>query len=264
MIFVNVDVPMERWPVTNWLLIAATCLISFAVWGDAASTGRGRSGLPPALRQVIQMPDAHGDDALIGALQPNHFSMKQLVTYQFVHGDPIHLIGNMLFLFCFGNAINAKLGHLPFLALYLGLGIFSGLGWLLLGSGAPLIGSSGAIAGINGVFLVLYPLNEAAIHTPRTYMFSNDVWRMPAWLFIVGYMLFDLWGTLVTPYGGVGYVCHVAGEIAGVMVASALVLSGWVTSQRGERNLMEIFGWVSEDSLSQHRGPTRRNPRVID
>ena len=76
----------------------------------------------------------------------------------------LHLLGNLLFLFTFGNAVNAKLGHLPFLALYFGSGAFAGLAWLLLGSRVPVLGASGAIMGITGAFLVLYPLNEISYY----------------------------------------------------------------------------------------------------
>src|SRR5207237_972692 len=59
---------------------------------------------------------------------PSGFQPWQLVTYLFVHADFWHLFGNMLFLFCFGNAVNAKLGHLPFLGLYLLCGVLAGVG----------------------------------------------------------------------------------------------------------------------------------------
>jgi membrane associated rhomboid family serine protease len=198
-----------------------------------------------------------------GSLNPHRFAPHQLVTYLFVHGGVLHLLGNLLFLFCFGNAVNAKLGHLPFLALYFGCGAFAGLAWLLLGSGVPVIGASGAIMGITGAFLVLYPLNEISYYDEWSLRLRGDAWRFASYWFILAYMTLDLIGTLGR-WGGVAYLCHLAGESLGFGVTAGLVLAGVVRSGRGETNLLEAMGFeVAKPKRRRKRRP-RPAPRDGD
>src|SRR5215468_1620795 len=89
------------------------------------------------------------------AVDPKHPRFTTLFTSLFAHDGLGHLLGNMLFLFVFGNAVNAKLGHVQFLICYFLIGMLEGVVWMLLGPG-PAIGSSGAIMGIVGMFLVFY------------------------------------------------------------------------------------------------------------
>src|SRR6516162_1179759 len=121
MIPLTVDVPMKRLPWANWALILATVAVSLAVpFTDTKDFSLDvESGSPHHLSPLV--------------LQRERFAAYQLVTALFQHADLLHLFGNMLFLFVFGNAINAKLGHLPFLAAYLGIGAMEGLVWLAVG-----------------------------------------------------------------------------------------------------------------------------------
>ena len=82
-----------------------------------------------------------------------------LISYQFLHGDFLHLLGNMLFLWVFGDNVEDALGHVKFLIFYLLCGIAGGLAhvWLTADPSAPLIGASAAIAGVVGAYLVLHP-----------------------------------------------------------------------------------------------------------
>ena len=145
-------------------------------------------------------------------------------------------------------------------ALYADMGHFGKrpirLAWYLLGP-VPAIGASGAIMGLTGIFLVLYPLNEVAVWDLWWVRMTGDAIRIPSWIFICVYMALDLLGVL-TQQAGVGYIAHVAGEIGGFGVATALVMSGLVRSGRGERNLMEMWGWVGEDEPR----PRRKNVRA--
>jgi len=276
MLYMQVDVPMERLPVSNWLLIAVTVLASVRLFvADSHSGSRGRPDIdfdPKVIRQLdnSRLTDEQRQDILKRAIRIGEpvpslkyalntdaggFQPWQLVTYLFVHADVWHLFGNMLFLFCFGNAVNAKLGHLPFLSLYLLCGVFAGVGWLGFGSDGPLVGASGAISGITGVFLVLYPLNRIAVWDMFWMWITGDALHFPSWVFIVFYMAMDLVGTLTAWGGSVAYVCHLAGETLGVGIAVTLVRAGLATSGRGERNLLEIWGIVED------KGRRRRRPR---
>jgi membrane associated rhomboid family serine protease len=151
MIPLTVDVPMKRLPCANWLLIAATVWISLAV----PYAHRERDALIPELPSLEKLSPL--------VLQRAHFRPYQLVTHLFQHAGLVHLIGNTVFLFVFGNAVNAKLGQLGFLAAYLLLGVLAGLAWLVGGQGDAALGASGAIMGVCGMSLVLYPLNMVKV-----------------------------------------------------------------------------------------------------
>lgn len=111
MIPYQVDVPMQRWPYANWALIAVTTIVSFAWLVDP---GRGM------------------------LLSVEYFKVYQPLTAALTHGGPWHLFGNMLFLFVFGNAVNAKIGHLPYLGLYVLFAYVSGIAWLLFPGGGSI------------------------------------------------------------------------------------------------------------------------------
>ncbi|HTK77036.1 MAG TPA: rhomboid family intramembrane serine protease [Gemmataceae bacterium] len=274
MLYMQVDVPMQRLPVSNWLLIGVTVLASVRLFlADGHAGSRGRPDIdfdPQVIRQLenSRLTNDQRQEILKRAIRvgepvpsfqyalntdPGDFRPWQLVTYLFVHADVWHLFGNMLFLFCFGNAVNAKLGHLPFVGLYLLCGVFAGVGWLAFGSEGPLVGASGAISGITGVFLVLYPLNRIAIWDMFWMWITGDALHFPSWVFIVFYMAMDFVGTLTAWGGSVAYVCHLAGETLGIAIAFALVRAGLISSGRGERNLLEIWGIVEDKGRRRRR-----------
>src|SRR3546814_10177681 len=91
-----------------------------------------------------------------GAYMPERFT---LITYMFIHGNWIHLLGNMLFLWVFGDNVEDAMGHIRFIMFYLMCGIFAALlhSWMLPDSDLPLIGASGAVAGIIAAYLILHP-----------------------------------------------------------------------------------------------------------
>src|SRR5947209_19825054 len=151
MIPLTVDVPMKRLPWANWGLILTTVVISLAVPSATAEV---------TIRSREVLTHYHYSPLV---LQREGFAAYQFVTALFQHADLIHLFGNMLFLFVFGNAINAKLGHGGFLASYLGIGVLVHLVWLAVGGGEAYLGASGAIMGVCGMFLVLYPRNDVRV-----------------------------------------------------------------------------------------------------
>src|SRR5262245_13705711 len=136
----SVDVPMGRLPVANWTLIGVTVLITVAAWqkqqqaekpisppigidalNEMARRGASTEEMQKAIRD--QLPTALPPFL---SLQPDDFSVWQLFTYPLAHGGIIHLVGNMVFLFVFGNAVNAKVGHWLFLVCYFLFGALGG------------------------------------------------------------------------------------------------------------------------------------------
>jgi membrane associated rhomboid family serine protease len=169
----SVDVPMIRYPFANWVLMAVIALVSIGAW-IAPCRSSGQLRLVEDEQGVVQIVGDMQEPTPPLALKPQAFAVWQLVTHIFAHGDIFHLAGNLVFLFVFGNAIDAKLGHLWFSLSFLFFGISAGLAWLIFGNGLPMIGSSGAIMGVTGVFLILYPRNDVVFfsgfgHSPGTY-----------------------------------------------------------------------------------------------
>ena len=138
----------------------------------------------------------------------------------FLHGGWLHLLGNMLFLWVFGNNIEERLGRLAYLFFYVFCGYAATYGFALFQSGStqPLVGASGAIAGVLGAYLVLYP--RAQVLGLLTFFFFLPV-RLPAWIvlgswFILQYAYFQ--GAGVAGGSGVAYGAHVVGFVVGAAI----------------------------------------------
>ncbi len=270
----NVDVPMERWPYANWGLIAFTTVISLAV---LAGVGQGsdrrareeqrlweeltrKDAKPEEVARALKALDAAAEPAPPLALVPGHWTILQLFTSLFVHGDLLHLIGNMLFLFVFGNAVNAKLGHVPFVGIYLLIGALEGIAWLLIGDGRPVIGASGAIMGIVGIFLVLYPRNDVNVFYWFLWVGAGAFSISSMWL-ILFYVGGDLFGTIFDGNGGIAYIAHLAGMVTGTALAVTGVIVGWLEPSRGEQNLLQLLGFHGADRAKpreRSKAATRR------
>jgi len=139
-----------------------------------------------------------------------------LITHQFIHGSWLHLLGNMLFLWVFGNNVEDRLGRMRFLPFYLLCGILAAFGQILTdaGSTAALVGASGAISGILGAYLMLFP--RARVLT----IVGIFPLRIPAWVVLGLYMVFQFLyvSQASQTEGGVAYWAHIAGFIAGFVL----------------------------------------------
>ena len=151
-----------------------------------------------------------------------------VLTAMFLHGGWLHLAGNLLFLFVFGNNVEDRLGRLRFLAFYLVCGYAAAYGFAVPDSGStqPLVGASGAIAGVLGAYLVLFP--RARVWSLLTFFFFLPV-RLPAWLvlgswFLLQYLYFQ--GAGVAEAAGVAYLAHVIGFVVGAALVWRLRGSG--------------------------------------
>lgn len=166
-----------------------------------------RSGDVVKLKQPYEMPADRAD------------IVSTLFTCMFLHGGWMHLLGNMWFLKIFGNNIEDRLGHVPYLVFYLVGGLLASFGhWLQDPSSVvPVIGASGAVAAILGAYAVTYP--HARIHTLIFLIVFVTFWELPA-LFVLGAwfvgQLLSAQQDLVSGTGqGVAFVAHIAGFVAG-------------------------------------------------
>lgn len=168
--------------------------------GEAARTASGEAGC------VTQSPPPYDKSPALSVL----FAM-------FLHGGWLHLLGNLLFLFVFGNNVEDRLGRVRYLVFYLVCGYAATYGFAVLfaGSDQPLVGASGAIAGVLGAYLVLFP--RARVWALLTFLFFLPM-RLPAWLvlgswFVLQYLYAS--GAGLSEASGTAYLAHVVGFAVG-------------------------------------------------
>jgi membrane associated rhomboid family serine protease len=142
-----------------------------------------------------------------------------LVTSLFLHGSALHLIGNMLFLWVFGDNVEDGMGHKRFLAFYLLCGVFAGLSHAFMNpeSTRPLIGASGAVAGIVAAYLILYPRVKV-----WGLFFGRIPLRVPAMWAIGFWILMQVASAFLGGDDSVGWFAHLGGLVAGAALTPAL------------------------------------------
>jgi len=142
------------------------------------------------------------------------------VTSQFIHGDFLHIAGNMLFLWIFGNNIEDKMGSARFVIFYLLCGVLAGMAQILPdpGSMIPMIGASGAIAGVMGAYLLEYP--RARVLTLIWIIFIVRIVWLPAFVIIIYWIALQVLYQVSSggEAGGVAYMAHIGGFAAGLLL----------------------------------------------
>jgi len=159
---------------------------------------------------------------------PAAFHASTLVTSMFLHGSWMHVIGNMWYLWIFGDNVEDRLGHGRFIVFYLLCGIVAAFGQILMDptSTLPTIGASGAIAGVMGAYFVLYPQSRVLTLIPLIIFW--EVIELPAIILLGFWFLMQLFSagaiavTASTGGGGVAFMAHVAGFITGIVAVFVL------------------------------------------
>jgi len=160
-----------------------------------------------------------------------------VLTSMFMHGGWFHLLGNMWFLWVFGNNIEDSMGHTRFVVFYLLSGVAAAATQMLVdpGSRIPMVGASGAISGVMGAYILLYP--RVRVHTLITLGFFLTTVTLPAYV-ILGYwfvlqLLFGTVGALSGAQGGVAVWAHVGGFVAGLLLIKLFANSEYLERRRG-------------------------------
>ncbi|MBJ6640898.1 rhomboid family intramembrane serine protease [Streptomyces sp. DHE7-1] len=237
--------PARRTPYVTYALVAANVLVFLVTPGTLGSMP-GSSELAQLChvqafmdhyaavpRELIhhQLPRVvptggvgvgpHGPGCVVAAPGYDKSPALSVFTAMFLHGGWLHLLGNMLFLMIFGNNVEDRMGHIRFFLFYLFCGYAAGYGFALLNatSADPLIGASGAIAGVLGAYLVLYPRARVWVLVPFLVFLPL---RLPAWLvlgFWFGLQAVYSSGHGVSGAGTVAYSAHVVGFVVGMLLA---------------------------------------------
>jgi membrane associated rhomboid family serine protease len=220
------DNPTELFPLTT-LLIMGLCV---AVWVLVQGAGFSEQALTASVCSLGAIPaEITGGLSGVGFFpgggpcRPGGLTWPTLITSMFLHGSWMHLIGNLWFLWIFGNNIEDSMGHGRFMVFYLLTGLVAAGTHVAFdpSSTIPMVGASGAISAIMGAYLVLYP--RARVYTLFIIIILIRVFPLPAWFFLLyGFFLPLAYASLTSQGGGggVAFSAHVGGFVAGL----ALVL----------------------------------------
>ena len=183
-------------------------------------------------RELVSFFLAHG-------LVPAHFSWLAIFSSMFLHDGVLHIGSNLLCLWIFGDNVEDRLGHGRYIVFYLLTGAVAALTqvWASPDSTVPLIGASGAIAGVMGAYLVLFPHSRVLVLVPIIFFF--DVIEVPAVIFLGIWFVMQAIGGVgrlaaSTSQGGVAFWAHLGGFLAGVL--------GVFVFRRRERERVEWWG----------------------
>jgi membrane associated rhomboid family serine protease len=215
------DAPRSTTPFVNYFLMALNLLVFFFQWSLELSSGP--RSLAAFEMQFALVP--HHVTEWANGMVPASYAFLPLLTSMFLHGGWLHVIFNMWGLAIFGDNVEDRLGHFPYLIFYLACGLGAGITHLMFNfdSRVPTVGASGAIAGVMGAYFILYP--RARVLT----WWGFFVFWLPAWL-VLGYwfILNALSGAASSltvsrgPVGGVAFWAHVGGFITGLILIKVL------------------------------------------
>jgi membrane associated rhomboid family serine protease len=237
--------PVRRVPIVTIGLIVA-CVVAFAYELGTQSTG-GDSALERLFREYGLVPAELTATFGRGADQADvmYRELFAIVTSMFLHGGWLHLIGNMLYLWIFGNNIEDRLGRIPFLLFYLAGGIAAAVSQVLIApnSDVPVIGASGAIAAVLGAYLVLYP--RARILALVFLGFFYQLLQVPALVVLGLWFVLQLIDGLASlgvenSAGGVALFEHIGGFVVGVVVGLVVRSTSPRPPARGLGSLDEV------------------------
>ncbi len=192
------DAPLRHTPWMNWAIIVANLLV-----------------------YVAQLAYPRQLEAL--SLAPTDPHLLNYFTYAFLHGGLLHVGGNMLFLYIFGNNVNDKMGQWGYLGFYLAGGVVAGIVYVL-GGGAPVIGASGAVSAVTGAFLILFPRARVMVLFFFLLIFTYEI---PSVILIAAFFALDLFQQVSPAVFGLSdntaHLAHIGGTLFGVVVPLGLL-----------------------------------------
>jgi membrane associated rhomboid family serine protease len=219
MIPLKVDILRTRLAICNGFLIILNVLVFFYELSLPPRAGQSliyAFGLIPS--NTAELLFSSHSITLSRAFLP-------MVTSMFLHGGWMHLLGNMLFLWVFGGSVEEALGHFEYLIFYLISGVGAAVVHTIFnwGSSVPTVGASGAISGVMGAFIVLFPRARVATLIPALFLFFTI--RIPAFLMLGYWFFLQIFSGLATlgvggQEGGVAWWAHVGGFLLGALLVA--------------------------------------------
>jgi rhomboid family protein len=230
----------QRTPVITLGLIALNVLVWLFIQGAGSAMPLAKSvcelGLIPGeltgtLPPGVRFPMG---DGLVCLTDPGR-QLSHLITSMFLHGGWMHLIGNMWFLWLFGNNVEDSTGRIRFLVFYLACGLAAAIAQVATNpaSPIPMVGASGAISGVMGGYLVLYP-NVRVFCLIFLGFFVTSI-GLPAWMMLLYWLALQFVSGLAAfggEEGGVAFWAHVGGFVAGLVLVKLLAQGKYVEAHR--------------------------------
>lgn len=196
-------------PWTTWALIVA-CILVYLV-----QVAGGEEGFVRLVYGFGTIPAVLTGSARLGPELAAADPLVTLLTYQFLHGGFMHLAGNMLYLWVFGDNVEDAMGHARFLLFYLICGVAAAVAQVAYdpANATPLIGASGSISGVLGAYLILHPKSRVLVPIGFIPLY------LPAWLLLIFWFGFQFFAALGGPATeNVGWWAHIGGFVAGVVL----------------------------------------------
>ena len=236
------NIPSRTVPVVNYTMIAICGIVILAQLAEQQSPSSSlveRFGMIPARLlnpdvpvMVRELVPVGGEVAVVQheAAAPSFTPWATLLTCIFLHGGWMHFLGNMWFLFIFGDNVEDRMGHLGYLLFYVFCGVSASIAHLVSSpeSTIPTIGASGAIAGVMGAYFLLYPRAMVLSIVPL-FVFVEMV-VLPAPIFLGIWFVIQFFqgaaSITTTQSGGVAWWAHIGGFVVGYLVAALLRATG--------------------------------------
>jgi membrane associated rhomboid family serine protease len=248
--------PTVRTPIATYGLILAIVLI----WVFVQGAGLNQEALAISICNLGMVPGEITGQAPLGSgvpLGPNLACVVDdmavntftPITSMFLHGGWGHLLGNLLFFWVFGNNVEDSMGRVRFLVFYLVCGVIAAASHVVLdpASPVPTVGASGAISGVLGAYLILYP--HVRVRMLFWFLFFIRIFRVPAWAVLLWWFLWQLVSGLpqlmtVNPEvsGGVAVWAHIGGFVAGVVLVKLFVKNDLHRRRLAMNEARDAFG----------------------
>ncbi|MEX3014536.1 rhomboid family intramembrane serine protease [Gymnodinialimonas hymeniacidonis] len=239
--------PSNRTPFVTWTLIVVNVVIFLSYF-------------PSLSGSETELAAFYREWGLVPGNVAEGINRGGLLTHMFLHGGWMHLIGNMLFLYIFGDNLEDLMGHVGFAIFYLLGGLGAAFGQMMAdpGSSIPMVGASGAIAAVMGGYLLMFP--RARIDVLVLLVVFIKIFTIPAWLMLGLWFALQLVSGLQMDVlgGGVAYWAHAGGFIVGVVLTLPLFL------RRGGRSFWNAFGGKPPHEEVEYRVERRQSgiPRI--
>ena len=226
-----------RTPVVTFVLIAANVLVWVLVQGAGSGMAVMASvcnlGLIPGeLTRMASPGEAYPlGQGLACVVDPGR-APEHIFTSMFLHGGWAHLIGNMWFLWLFGNNVEDSMGRFRFIVFYLVCGIAAAMAQVFSDpdSIVPMVGASGAISGVMGAYVVLYPRVRVYTLLPLGFFITSVA--LPAWVMLGYWMVLQIFGGLGGAESGVAFAAHIGGFVAGVVLIKLFARSDYIAEHK--------------------------------
>lgn len=208
------SIPSSKFPFVNWMIIIANLAVFIMMF---RMTPQEENNL---IFQLGLIPKRIFVENAIFSLSDRYLPF---ITSMFMHGGILHILGNMYFLYIFGDNVEDRLGHLKYFFMYLAFGLFAALTqvFLFADSNVPMIGASGAVAGVMGAYMVMYP--HAKVKTLIIIIIFITIVDIPAVFFLLLWFLMQFLNGFGFQAEGVAWWAHIGGFAAGLAYAMFFV-----------------------------------------